>query len=70
MIYVWHNQQVIEVPDWDDPAIQDKYFRVFVYSTEEDWNLNYVHRDGSWSPRNFQDIPKEFQLALLLLGVS
>lgn len=70
MNYIWHNQQLVAVPDMYDPAIKGKYIRAYLYAPDEDWSFLYIHRDGTWSPRQLEDMPSEFRLALLLLGVS
>ena len=67
MIYVWHDNQVIQ-SGWNYEQIRHRYNYNFVYdpADPDPWG-QLTH--GVWSPKYGDEVPKEFRLALLLMGV-
>ena len=67
MIYIWHKEQVISGL-WGQPELKRQFNYHFMYDPDDQDPWGQANH-GVWSHREPNEVPKEFKLALLILGV-
>jgi hypothetical protein len=80
-VYVWHNEQVITLPELDSEDFYDDgkhhhlthKFMVDTHETSPSTRYGYMSKEdgySAWEPIPKDMFPKEFLTHLLLLGVT